>query len=141
MPIDPHGEIETITNFLENSEAKVAFLSPDLTRKVSADRRKTRSSYSGGCLAHEWREEKSAEKLDETELGISKNGFQKFEDWSTTEFPESFAEQETPAKDEDTALLMYTSGTTGTPKGVPLTHGNITAELDGIYKRSKIKQR
>src|SRR4029078_6170451 len=24
------------------------------------------------------------------------------------------------------------SGTTGTPKGVPLTHGNIVAELDGI---------
>jgi len=29
VPLDPHGEIETITNFLENSEAKVAFLSPD----------------------------------------------------------------------------------------------------------------
>src|SRR5438874_6350092 len=29
VPMDPHGEIETITNFFENSEAKVAFLSPD----------------------------------------------------------------------------------------------------------------
>jgi len=27
---------------------------------------------------------------------------------------------------------MYTSGTTGTPKGVPLTHGNIIAELEGV---------
>src|SRR5436190_22378885 len=26
VPLDPHGEIETITNFLENSEAKRAFL-------------------------------------------------------------------------------------------------------------------
>src|SRR5436190_9987455 len=25
VPLDPHGEIETITNFLENSEAKLAF--------------------------------------------------------------------------------------------------------------------
>src|ERR1043165_6680460 len=31
VPLDPHGEIETITNFLENSEAKVAFLSPEQT--------------------------------------------------------------------------------------------------------------
>lgn len=27
----------------------------------------------------------------------------------------------------DVALLLYTSGTTGTPKGVPLTHANLTA--------------
>src|SRR6476620_4154348 len=33
VPLDPHGEIETITNFLENSEAKVAFLSPDQTER------------------------------------------------------------------------------------------------------------
>ena len=36
----------------------------------------------------------------------------------------------TPAvatSDDDLALLIYTSGTTGRPKGVELTHGNITA--------------
>src|SRR6478735_7570769 len=26
VPLDPHGEIETLTNFLEDSEAKVAFI-------------------------------------------------------------------------------------------------------------------
>jgi long-chain acyl-CoA synthetase len=116
VPMDPHGEIETLTNFLENSEAKIAFLSPDMTAKFGQIEEK----LGRNIPAVVWKLENSA------------NGFQKFEDWSATEFPESFAAKETPAKLEDTALLMYTSGTTGTPKGVPLTHGNIVAELDGV---------
>lgn len=30
-----------------------------------------------------------------------------------------------PAHDEDVAVMLYTTGTTGTPKGVMLTHGNL----------------
>ncbi|HYD01149.1 MAG TPA: AMP-binding protein [Phycisphaerales bacterium] len=33
------------------------------------------------------------------------------------------------ASDDDLALLLYTSGTSGKPKGVMLTHGNITANI------------
>src|SRR4029453_13684974 len=35
----------------------------------------------------------------------------------------------------DTALLQYTSGTTGAPKGAEITHGNIVAncELQRVY--------
>ncbi len=118
VPIDPHGEIETITNFLENSEAKLAFLSPEVTEKFAQIEEKLGRHIPTVV----WRMENSA------------NGFQKFEDWVNTDFPESFAKEIPQAKGDDTALLIYTSGTTGTPKGVPLSHGNITAELDGIYK-------
>jgi long-chain acyl-CoA synthetase len=118
VPIDPHGEIETITNFLENSETKLAFLSPEVTEKFSQIEEKLGRHIPSVV----WRMENST------------NGFQNFEDWVKTDFPETFANEVPPAKGDDTALLMYTSGTTGTPKGVPLTHGNITAELDGINK-------
>ncbi|WP_214366431.1 class I adenylate-forming enzyme family protein [Pseudonocardia sp. H11422] len=37
-----------------------------------------------------------------------------------------------PRLDADDALLMYTSGSTGVPKGVRQTHRNITAQVDGV---------
>lgn len=116
VPLDPHGEIETITNFLENSEAKVAFLSPDQTERFS----RIQEKLGRHIPAVVW------------DLGQSPNGFQKFEDWSSTVFPESFARETPKAAGDDMALLIYTSGTTGTPKGVPLTHGNIIGELSGV---------
>ncbi|OAY27923.1 long chain acyl-CoA synthetase 6, peroxisomal [Manihot esculenta] len=37
-----------------------------------------------------------------------------------------------PPKPEDVATICYTSGTTGTPKGVTLTHGNLIAHVAGL---------
>jgi len=42
-----------------------------------------------------------------------------------------------PPHPEDLCCIMYTSGTTGTPKGVPLKHKNVVAAiagLDSIFK-------
>src|SRR5690606_4355992 len=36
------------------------------------------------------------------------------------------------AAPEDIAVLFYTSGTTGAPKGVPLSHRNLASNLQGI---------
>lgn len=37
-----------------------------------------------------------------------------------------------PRKDDELAELVYTSGTTGRPKGVRHTHGNLSANADGL---------
>ncbi|KAH9101956.1 hypothetical protein LEN26_015611 [Aphanomyces euteiches] len=40
-----------------------------------------------------------------------------------------------PARNSDTSFLMYTSGTTGDPKGVKITHNNILVCIMGIEGR------
>ncbi|KAJ1338332.1 long-chain acyl-CoA synthetase [Microdochium nivale] len=39
-----------------------------------------------------------------------------------------------PPKPEDLACIMYTSGSSGTPKGVPITHAALTAGITGLYE-------
>jgi len=52
------------------------------------------------------------------------------------EGPGNFAPSE-PTEDA-VASLLYTSGTTADPKGVMLTHGNLFAEADSVFKVIKI---
>jgi long-chain acyl-CoA synthetase len=137
VPIDPNGEIETITNFLENSETRLAFLSPNVTEKFQEILEK----LGRHIPAVVWRNEQDKQNPESQIPNPKSNGFQSFEDWVKTEFPDSFAKEIPPAKSDDTALLIYTSGTTGTPKGVPLTHGNIVAELDGINEVLKLSDK
>jgi long-chain acyl-CoA synthetase len=53
-----------------------------------------------------------------------------------------FSEPADPAvavSPEDRAVLFYTSGTTGPPKGVPLTHGNLAFQLNSLLAADLVK--
>jgi len=45
---------------------------------------------------------------------------------------EEFVQMSGQARPEDAATFVYTSGTTGEPKGVVLSHGNFMAEFDAL---------
>jgi long-chain acyl-CoA synthetase len=57
------------------------------------------------------------------ERGIGAFNPEKYENWLDARDP------------EDLASLVYTSGTTGKPKGVRLTHRNFKANVDQVYRR------
>jgi len=44
-----------------------------------------------------------------------------------------------PPSSDDVAAILYTSGTTGTPKGVILTHGNLASNVSGAHEVFPIK--
>jgi len=125
VPLDPDGEIETLTNFIENSEAKLAFIGSDQVDKFQQIEEKL--GLHVPAVVWDLHNGNGQPRPNNSE-----KGFYTFPEWAATEYPDSFAKAVPKAHGDDIALLMYTSGTTGTPKGVPLTHGNIVAELDGI---------
>lgn len=47
--------------------------------------------------------------------------------------------QPSPPRADDTAIIMYTSGSTGIPKGVILSHKNIIATVKGYCDAVKIE--
>ena len=65
-----------------------------------------------------------AERLDGCDLVVIDINDPRISDYPGTGLP-------APAP-EDVAYLMYTSGTTGTPKGVAITHHNVTQLIDSL---------
>ncbi|MFA6093367.1 MAG: AMP-binding protein [Elusimicrobiota bacterium] len=46
-----------------------------------------------------------------------------------------------PVLPQDTAAVLYTSGTTGKPKGAMLSHANITANCDAVLRHFQLRER
>lgn len=44
-------------------------------------------------------------------------------------------------KTDDLAVLMYTSGTSGMPKGVMLTYGNLQSDVDGCIEHAQLQSK
>jgi long-chain acyl-CoA synthetase len=130
VPIDPHGEMETITNFFENSEAKMAFIGQEFVKDFQRIKENLGRKVPAIILQDEYFSKENA----------AQNGFQPYADWAKTERPKDYDKRPLPAKPEDIAVLIYTSGTTGKPKGVPLTHANIYYETNGCQEVMNISE-
>ncbi|MEO6391985.1 MAG: AMP-binding protein [Pyrinomonadaceae bacterium] len=124
-PLDPAASASTLAAFLGDAEAKLAFISPAAVEKFTA------------ACDHLGRSIPAVAMQPTSE----NDGLASFADWSTTATTAEFDASPLPAQPDDLALLMYTSGTTGKPKAVPLTHGNIFAQSDKIQEVMHLSDR
>jgi long-chain acyl-CoA synthetase len=128
-PLDPASTPETLALFLTDSETKLAFVSPASLgkfRDACAQMARTIPAVLLQSSGHD----RGPSRVEAS-----------FGDWASTPVPEEFVTAPPPAGPADLALLMYTSGTTGRPKAVPLTHGNIQAQIDAVQEVMRITER
>jgi long-chain acyl-CoA synthetase len=68
-----------------------------------------------------------ADKLEHTKLILVVGGHGQYEDWNAWVARQATGDPNVPSAPEDVAFQLYSSGTTGLPKGVMLTNNNFLA--------------
>src|SRR5882724_3740185 len=122
VPLDPHGEIETLTNFFEDSEAKLAFIDEhqaerfaEISNKLGRDLSAVVWGAGGGNPSgSEGVSGGDRPASDTLPTGRVSAPHIAFERWATAPAPGQITEEfPVAAADTEIAVLMYTSGTTG----------------------------
>ena len=131
VPVNPMSVTEELTHYLEDSGAKVAVCGGDLYSQIapllgeSGLERLVVATYS------DYLKEETDLALPEV-VSASKEEIEseKVIPWHAV-LEAGYSPDEVPIEPDDMALLPYTSGTTGKPKGCVHTHSTLNANLIG----------
>ncbi|KAM3419944.1 hypothetical protein BST61_g3263 [Cercospora zeina] len=138
MPIvtayDTLGE-EGLKHSLQQTHAKAIFLDPHLLTKLIKPLQETKDiqhviyndDNSPTRQVDEAQTKANAEKLKQAHPHLSVHSFTEF-----IELGKQNKIEPTPPSPDDLCCIMYTSGSTGAPKGVLLTHKNVVAAISGV---------
>jgi malonyl-CoA/methylmalonyl-CoA synthetase len=114
LPLNPGYPLRELSYFLNDSEARLFFADAETEAKVSS-------------LVAELPALAQIIYLDTSSPAHFLSLLNNSRSDSTTKLPAL------PTNPDTTALMIYTSGTTGRPKGAQITHGNLTANLEGLH--------
>ena len=119
VPVYPTLPAAQVAHILSDSGAKAVVAE---NAKQAAKVAQAREAAPG--LAHVITLDEAAAKDGVLSLG------EVLERGEAAQFAESYEARRDSVRADDLMSLVYTSGTTGSPKGAMLTHGNMTAALD-----------
>ncbi len=128
VPIYPRLEAKQISHILENSEADTVIVETrEMLQRVmevrdDAPNLQNILTLEAGAASGE--EVRSFEEIEEAGSQNPLYGWE--QGWRSL-------------KRDDVATIMYTSGTTGPPKGAVLTHGNLLSNVEGILEALPLK--
>ncbi len=123
VPVDPQQSAEVLEHIVKDSKAVLIFTDENGEKKLEETKIKLEHPHAAPV-------KKGVLRLYRTDLEQGISSWTKLE--SRRQDFESLLEENVVPED-DTAILFYTSGTTGMPKGVPLTHKNIRSQLDAAF--------
>ncbi|CAG8630243.1 192_t:CDS:2 [Ambispora leptoticha] len=125
-PLNPNYTLNEFKFYLEDSQSKVVFVPRgSFEKNISAV--KAAKDFDLTIFEIWWDLVNQQIKLDLKRDVIGKKA-------------NKFERKEVVPKEDDVALLLHTSGTTGRPKGVPLTHKNLTTTMNNIVETYKFVQ-
>ena len=113
VPIDHVTPPDRLAQILNDLNARFLLTTTNIAQKLNSDLRKT-SAHIADANPNTW---PTMITLDQVGTGEG------FMSW----IEGAFAESGVPLNMDDTAAILYTSGTTGKPKGIQLTHRNISS--------------
>ena len=125
VPVDPQQSAEVLDHIVKDSKARLIFTDENGMTRLEEAKIKMDDAHTGPLKKDKIRVFRTDREQGADSWTKLHSQRQDFEDLlETIEVPE-----------EDIAFLFYTSGTTGMPKGVPLSHKNIRSQLDAAFSK------